>query len=142
MATTTWIGRVPYAQKRGTSIVKMVTYWMHMHTHLSQLKCILLCYLRHRSLQYVVTNTEMTGLPHDAQASVWYLKAYVPASVSQLLFACCDKLSQYSCFLNQVRAGHRPACAWFLQIDPVRIVSMYVFACVCVRPQGYYSGVI
>ena len=34
-------------------------------------------------------------------------------------------------FLNQVRAGHRPARAWFLKIDPVRIVGMHV--CVCVR---------
>ena len=29
-------------------------------------------------------------------------------------------------FLNQARAGHRLACAWFLKIDPVWIVSMYV----------------
>ena len=33
-------------------------------------------------------------------------------------------------FLNQARARHRPARAWFLKIDPVRIVSMRV--CVCV----------
>ena len=32
--------------------------------------------------------------------------------------------------LNQARAGHRPARAWFLKIDPVRIVCMR--ACVCV----------
>ena len=30
--------------------------------------------------------------------------------------------------LNQVCAGHRPVRAWFLKIDPVRIVGM----CVCV----------
>ena len=39
-------------------------------------------------------------------------------------------------FLNQVRAGHRLACTWFLKIDPVQIVSMCVrmcvFVCVCV----------
>ena len=35
-------------------------------------------------------------------------------------------------FLNQVRAGHRPVCAWFLKIDPVQIVGMRVCACVCV----------
>ena len=35
-------------------------------------------------------------------------------------------------FLNQARAGHRPALAWFLKIDPVRIVSMRVCVCVCV----------
>ena len=29
----------------------------------------------------------------------------------------------------------RPARAWFLKIDPVRIVCMRV--CVCVRAQGY-----
>ena len=35
-------------------------------------------------------------------------------------------------FLNQARAGHRPAHAWFLKITSVR---MYV--CLCVRPQGH-----
>ena len=39
-------------------------------------------------------------------------------------------------FLNQARAGHRPAHAWFLKIDPVR-TSVCVFVCVCVRPRGY-----
>ena len=37
--------------------------------------------------------------------------------------------------LNQARAGRRPVRAWFLKIDPVRIVCMCV--CVCVRPRGY-----
>ena len=44
-------------------------------------------------------------------------------------------------FLNQTRAGHRPARAWFLKIDPVRIVGMCVCVCVrvrvCVRARGY-----
>ena len=35
-------------------------------------------------------------------------------------------------FLNQARAGHRPACAWFFKIDPVRIVGMRVCVCVSV----------
>ena len=35
-------------------------------------------------------------------------------------------------FLNQARAGRS---AWFLKIDPVRIVCMR--ACVCVRARGY-----
>ena len=34
-----------------------------------------------------------------------------------------------SYFLNQARTGHRPARAWFLKIDPVRIVGMRA----CVR---------
>ena len=34
-----------------------------------------------------------------------------------------------SILLSQVRAGHRPAHAWFLEIDSVQIVSM----CVCLR---------
>ena len=36
-------------------------------------------------------------------------------------------------FLNQARAGHRLACAWFLRIASVR-ESLYarVFVCVCV----------
>ena len=34
--------------------------------------------------------------------------------------------------LNQVRAGHKPARAWFPKIDPVRIVSMRVRVCLCV----------
>ena len=29
-------------------------------------------------------------------------------------------------YLNQARAGHRPERAWFLKIDPVRIVGMRV----------------
>ena len=41
----------------------------------------------------------------------------------------------YTILLNQARAGHRPAHAWFLKIDPVQIVCMRV--CVCVRAQGY-----
>ena len=36
----------------------------------------------------------------------------------------------YTILLNQARAGHRPAHAWFLKIDPVQIVCMRV--CVCV----------
>ena len=39
-------------------------------------------------------------------------------------------------FLNQARAGRRPARAWFLKINPVR-TSVCVFVCVCVRPRGY-----
>ena len=36
-------------------------------------------------------------------------------------------------FLNQACAGHSPVHAWFLKIDPVRIVGMRVRVCVCVR---------
>ena len=35
-------------------------------------------------------------------------------------------------FLNQARAGRRPVRAWFLIIDPVRIVCMRACVCVCV----------
>ena len=44
---------------------------------------------------------------------------------------------------NQARAGLWLARAWFLKVDPVRIVSMCVYVCVClcvcvcVRPRGY-----
>ena len=34
-------------------------------------------------------------------------------------------------FLSQARAGHRPTRAWFLKIDPVRVVGMCVRVCVC-----------
>ena len=38
--------------------------------------------------------------------------------------------------LSQVHTGSRLACAWFLKIDPVRIVSMHVCVRVypCLRP--------
>ena len=41
--------------------------------------------------------------------------------------------------LNQAHAGLRPACAWFLKIDPVRmsVCVLRVCVCVCVRPRGY-----
>ena len=35
-------------------------------------------------------------------------------------------------FLNQAHAGHKPACTWFLKIDPVRIIRMCVCLGVCV----------
>ena len=37
--------------------------------------------------------------------------------------------------LNQARTGHRPAHAWFLKIDPVRIIGMRVCVCVFVCPR-------
>ena len=44
-------------------------------------------------------------------------------------------LSNSILLLNQ--AHNRPACAWFLKIDPVRIVGMHVCVCVfaCPRPR-------
>ena len=39
--------------------------------------------------------------------------------------------------LNQVYAGRRPMRASFLKIDPVRIVALCGYVCVCVCAQGY-----
>ena len=35
-------------------------------------------------------------------------------------------------FLNQARASHRPARAWFLKTDPMQMVGMRVRVCACV----------
>ena len=50
----------------------------------------------------------------------------------------------YKEFLNQARAGRRPARAWFLEITLMRTsvcvcvcVYVYVCVCLCVRPPGY-----
>ena len=48
------------------------------------------------------------------------------------LLKCVDDLI-IPALLNQARAGRMPAHAWFLKIDPVRIVCMRV----CVRARGY-----
>ena len=41
-------------------------------------------------------------------------------------------LQSLKLFLNKAHASHRPARAWFLKIDPVRIVGMRVCVCACV----------
>ena len=46
-------------------------------------------------------------------------------------------INTVSLLLNQALAGHRSARAWFLKIDPVRIVCMRACVCVCVRARGY-----
>ena len=38
---------------------------------------------------------------------------------------------------NNIYKFFNQACAWFLKVDPVRIVGMHVCVCVCVRTQGY-----
>ena len=54
-----------------------------------------------------------------------------------------DRNWRQACFLNQTGAGLWPAHAWFLKIDPVRIVGMRVCVCVCPRPRLLIaSGVI
>ena len=40
-------------------------------------------------------------------------------------------------YLNQARTSLRLVRTWFLKIDPVRIVGMPVYVCMCVRAQGY-----
>ena len=45
-------------------------------------------------------------------------------------FFCSIRLTNYSAFLNQARAGRRPERTWFLKMDPVWIVGMRVRVCV------------
>ena len=53
-------------------------------------------------------------------------------SIVMVLLMCRqNKSDKNTTFLNQARAGLRPARAWFLKIDPVR---MSVCVCVCVCP--------
>ena len=53
---------------------------------------------------------------------IFEVQAFSPTIIMQLR-------NQLLRFLNQARAGRRPARAWFLKIDPVRIVGVRV----CVR---------
>ena len=57
-----------------------------------------------------------------------YLNCFIHQTYSQLFINCM--------FLNQARAGRRPARAWFLSIVSVRMYAC-VCMCVCVRPRGY-----
>ena len=56
---------------------------------------------------------------------------------------CCGGAEKWDAiFLNQARAGHRPARAWFLKITSVRMYAcvracVCVCVCVCIRPRGY-----
>ena len=45
----------------------------------------------------------------------------------------CHEHLVLKCF-NQAHAGHRPACSWFLEIDFVAEVCVYVCVCVSVCP--------
>ena len=45
---------------------------------------------------------------------------------------------EISLYVNQACAGLRPACAWFLRIDPVRIIGMCVRVCVS-APEAIYN---
>ena len=74
-------------------------------------------------------------LKQDAVPMVFHCRSNLCFSFSHAI-ACIS----WNCFLNQARAGHRPARAWFLKIDPVRTsvcVFVCVFVCVCPRPRGY-----
>ena len=42
---------------------------------------------------------------------------------------------KYMLFLNQARAGRRPARAWFIEITSVRMY-VCVSVCLCVHPRG------
>ena len=71
------------------------------------------------------------------QLHFWVKQLKIVKSIDALyLFASKRKYANME-FLNQARAGHRPACAWFLKIDPERIFGMCACVCVCVHARGY-----
>ena len=68
-------------------------------------------------------------------------KTFPPRMIYKIWYVCSNfsmlellEISNYSSkFLNQAHAGLWPAHAWFLKIDPVRIVGMRAGVRVCVR---------
>ena len=88
------------------------------------------------AIMYVQQKTSILTVYHFKTVSAsGYMKCEQKPSIERFT----------SHFLNQARAGRRPARAWFLEIAFVREVSMRVCVdvcvcvcvCVCVRPRGH-----
>ena len=85
-------------------------------------------------ITYLITGQQVPGLILDTRLYMHCLKCITKGQIAM-----------HAILLNQARAGHRPARAWFLKIDPVRIVGMRACVCVCVCPSprlSISSGVI
>ena len=79
-----------------------------------------------------IPNLHYMNLLNQVHTGLWPARDLLLAATSICVCMCVHPRG----FLNQARAGHRPAHAWFLKIDSVWIISMHARV-LCDRARGY-----